>query len=313
MQKFKVYLYISFFLVVNSASLFSETPFDFLRICESARSAALAGCFVAIPDDAAAVFFNPATIPTVSDKYFSTTFLKHVLDINSGLVTYVQPLKEHQTIAGTISYTNYGSFDYTNTNGDAIGTFGANNLSIGATYANELDSNLYYGVSGNFIFINLEKYNSLAFAVDAGLFYQIPGKRVNIGLSILHAGTQIKTLDGVKEDVPLDVRLGINHRLRGLPLLINFSFMHLADKTDHFFDKFLNFSIGGEFYLGKYIQARIGYNNYIRRYTSSEFDAGFSGMSGGIGVKTKAINIDYGAAWVGKSGILHRFSLNFDI
>ncbi|MFA6572231.1 MAG: PorV/PorQ family protein [Bacteroidota bacterium] len=302
------------FFVFLQTELFCDSPFQFLRIAESARSSALAGCFVSMPDDPSGVFFNPATIPTVNEKHFSATFLKHILDINSGLITYIKPLEGHATIAGAISYTNFGSFDYADQLGNRNGnTFGSQNLSVSGTYANQLDSNLYYGVTGKVIFVTFEKYNALAFALDAGLLYQIPEKRVNIGLSILHAGTQITSTDGTSESVPLDIRLGINHRLRGLPLLINFSFHHLADRTDNFFDKFINFSLGGELYLGKYIQARLGYNNYIRKYTAPEFDKKLSGFSGGLGIVLKDFNLDYGAAELGNSAILHRFSVSLDL
>ncbi|MBI5324465.1 MAG: type IX secretion system protein PorQ [Ignavibacteriae bacterium] len=312
MKSYKVII-ITLILSCTSA-VFSNTttPFQFLRFNESARAAALAGCFVSMTDDASAVFFNPATISTVKDKHFSTTFLKHVLDINSGNISYIKKYDEIGTFAGAISFTSYGSFDKADQFANRNGTFGAVNMMISGTYSNELDSNLYYGVSAKLFMVTLEKYSSSAFAIDAGLIYMMPEKRTNIGVSILHAGTQITTIGGDFEGVPLDIRAGVNHRLRGLPLLINFSFHHLADRTDNFFDKFMNFSIGGEIYLGNFIQARAGYNNQTRKETSPSTDRGLSGFSGGVGIKTKDFNIDYGVAQIGKSAMLHRFSLGLD-
>jgi hypothetical protein len=312
-MKFNKLVIIALFLS-GATCLFSSTttPFQFLRFNETARAAALAGCFVAMPGDAGAVFFNPATISTVNEKHFSTTFLKHILDINSGNVTYVKKYDALGTLAGAVSFTSYGSFDYADQYANRNGTFGAVDMMLSGTYSNELDSNLYYGVSAKFFMVTLEKYSTTAFAVDAGLIYMMPEKRTNIGVSILHAGTQITTIGGENEGVPLDIRAGFNHRLRGLPLLINFSFHHLADNTDNFFDKFMNFSIAGEIYLGNYVQARVGYNNQIRKETSPSTDRGLSGFSGGVGVKTKDFNIDYGAAQIGKSALLHRISLSLD-
>lgn len=307
------FILISLFFSASSALYSSTTtPFQFLRFNESARAAALAGCFVAMPEDAGAVFFNPATISTVKEKHFSTTFLKHILDINSGNVAYIKNYEDVGTFAGAISFTSYGSFDYADQFANRNGTFGAVDMMLSGSYSNELDSNLYYGVSAKFFMVTLEKYSTTGFAVDAGLIYMMPEKRTNIGLSILHAGTEITTIGGENEGIPLDIRAGFNHRLRGLPLLINFSFHHLADRTDNFFDKFMNFSIAGEIYLGNYVQARVGYNNQIRKETSPSTDRGLSGFSGGVGVKTKDFNIDYGAAQIGKSALLHRFSLSLD-
>jgi hypothetical protein len=266
-------------------------------------------------NDASAVFYNPASIYTVTNKHFSTTFLKNVLDINSGIVSYIKPLSNRAVLAGEIAYSNYGTFDYTNEFGDKNGnTFGANDLTAGITYANELDSNLYYGATAKFIYVGLEKANSMAFAADVGILYNIPSKRTSVGLSILHAGSQFSTFNGISEKLPLDIRLGVTNRLRGLPLLVNFSFHRLADKTDKFFDKFLNFSIGGELYLGKYIQARIGYDNTIRRLSTITSDKQFTGLSAGIGILAKEyFNFDYGIAQVGSAAFFHRFTLSMDL
>lgn len=299
-------------IISTNIAIADSSPYQFLRYQSSARGAALAGCLVSMPGDASALVFNPAAAYTVEEKMFSATFLKHVLDINSGLVSYIHRLEGGAVMAGAVSYTNYGSFDKADIFGVKSGSFSANDISAGFTYANELDSNLYYGVTGKLIFITLEEESSIAFAVDAGILYQLPDGRSNIGLSILHAGAQVSKIGSESESLPLDIRAGINHRLRGLPLLVNFSLHHLADETDSFFDKFTNFSIAGELYVGKYIQLRLGYDNMIRRYTSIETDRKFSGFSGGVGIKANDFNFDYGIALYGSSATMHRFSVGLD-
>jgi len=289
-----------------------ETTFNFLRYTGSARSSGLAGAFVSISDDPSALFFNPASVATNSDKNFSATFFKHVLDVNSGSVSYHRKWKGIGNFALSAVYTNYGSFDKTDPNGQIIGTFSANDFSFGITYANILDTNLYYGGTLKILSSNIDNYSSLAFAIDAGLLYLIPEKRTSIGFSILHFGTQLSTFDGTRESLPLDIRIGVSHRLRGLPLLLNFSFYNLADQTSKFFDRFLKFSIGGEFYFGEYVNLRLGYDNNIRKYSSSSKDKKFTGFCGGIGLKFKELNFDYGISQVGASALFHRFSIYYD-
>ncbi len=293
------------------------SPFQALRYIGSARATALAGCFVSMPNDPAALFYNPATAYTVSDKNFSTTFFKHVLDINSGQVSYIIKDKQNWAMDGvigaSIAYTSFGSFEYADEYGVREGSFSANDVSMSAVYSNQLDSNLYYGAAVKLLFLNLEEANTLAFAIDAGLLYKIPEKRTNIGVSVLHAGSQIKTLYDKNEPIPLDVRMGFNHKLRGMPLLVNFSFHHLADETDGFFDKFSNFSIGGEFYFGEHVRGRLGYNNQIRRYAASNENKRLSGFSAGTGIELDNFNLDYGIAQVGNAEILHRFSILFNL
>jgi len=296
-----------------SLTLFAkETTFNFLRYSGSARSSGLAGAFVSIPDDPTALFFNPASAATNSSKDFSVTFFKHVLDVNSGSVSYHKKLKDLGNFAVSAVYTNYGSFDRTDPNGQVIGSFSANDFSFGITYANILDTNLYYGGTLKILSSNIDNYSSIAFAVDAGFLYLIPEKRTSIGFSILHFGTQLSTFDGTRESLPLDIRIGISHRLRGLPLLLNFSFYNLADYTTKFFDRFLKFAIGGEFYFGDYVNLRLGYDNNIRKYSSSSKDKKFTGFCGGLGLKFKEFNFDYGISQVGASALFHRFSLYYN-
>lgn len=302
-------------LFVNSINAHSEdTPFNFLRHISSARAAGLSGSFVSVVDDPSAVFYNPASISLSEDNNFSFTFLKHVLDINSGNFIYIHDDDKLGTFAGSVAYTSYGSFDYYDADGNKIGgTFGANDLMFGVSYSNILDSNLYYGVTLKFAYLSLEKASTSAMAFDAGLIYLLPDGRSNLGLSILHAGAQLSTLAGVKENLPIDIRLGANHRLRGLPLLVNLNFHHLADDTDNFFERFKNFSLGGELYIGKYVQLRLGYNNHVRTQVAAEVDKGMTGFSGGLGINIESLKFDYGYSRYGSNANMHRFSLGMNL
>lgn len=295
--------------ILGNIALSQDYSFMLLRNNMSARAAGLSGSFEAMTDDANALFFNPATIATVSKKNFSATFFKHVLDINSGLVTYIRDFEGIGRLAGSVNFTSYGSFDAADKFGNVTGSFSANDIVFGVTYSNELDSNLYWGATAKFIFVTLEKASSVAFAVDAGMIYRIPEKRLNIGISVLHAGMQFSRFGDINESLPLDVRLGLNHALRGLPLLINVSLHHLADNEDNFFDRFLNFSLGGEFNFGKYLEVRLGYDNSIRQNSAPNFDKKLSGFSGGVGLKFEDFNLDYGIAQVSSYAYFHRFSL----
>jgi hypothetical protein len=304
-------------LLVFSASalMADDTPYNFLRFNSTARAAALSNAVVSIEGDASFLLFNPALLQTANDKTFYATFSKHVLDINSGNVIYKinQFDLDGGALAAQINFNSYGSFDYLDNTGNLYGNgFTGADLSFGATYSNELDSNWYYGVTGKFIYLTLEQQSSIAFGVDAGMFYRY-NDRTNFGISILHLGTELSSLNGQTANLPTDVRIGANHRLKGMPLLVNISFHHLADEVDSFFDKFKNFAIGGELYLSKVINLRVGYDNQIRNFASADENKGLSGLSGGIGIKFENLDFDYGYAEYGASVGLHRFSLALEL
>lgn len=298
--------------------------YSFLRNDASARAAALGGAFVSIHDDPAAVFYNPAAIASVEDNQIQFTFFKHILDVNSGTAVYTNSLQAfgvgsnsplaQGSVALSANYINYGQFQRADRNGTLTGgTFGGGDLALAATYANQLDSNWYYGVSVKYINSRLEGVSSGALALDVGMLYRIPKANVNIGVSVLHAGTQVATVNGVQERLPIDVRIGINHRLRGLPLLINASFARLADSTANLTDRFLNFQIGGEFYFGQAVRVRIGYDNQRRRELAADAQPRFTGFNAGFGLVLANIGVDYALSAVGMPGMVHRLSVNMKL
>lgn len=308
----KIILYIFIFYSLNFIT--QANTFNFLRDFSNARSSALASSVICIENDLDMVIFNPATLYTVSNLNLSVTFLKHALDINSGAVQYLLPINwEDGKFSVSALFTNYGSFEYFNKNGESRGTFSANDLALGATYSNILDTNLYYGLGVKFIYSNIEKYHSTAIALDAGLLYKLADERTNIAISLLNFGTQLTTFDGVVESLPNDLRIGFNHKLKGMPLLFNLSFINLAESTNSFFERFKNITVAGEFNIGKYIDLRVGYSNYVRNALNNELDKGLAGFNSGIGVKTDAIYFDYGASIYSSSLYLHRFTLKFNL
>lgn len=297
--------------VVCSTSAVAQqaTLFPFLRGALSARSAGLAGSTVAMKEDVATTPLNPSILTTVPTRTVSATFIKHVLDINAGMAIYADSWDSVGTFAASVTYMNYGSFDRTDNAGARLGTLGASDIVIGVSFAREIDTLISYGVTLKYMHSTLDDMAASAIAVDAGVLVQIPKSRLNVGLSILNVGSQLGTYDGIKDRLPIDVRLGVNHRLRGLPLMVSASLNHLADDVASFGDRFLNFAVGGEFYVGKYVQLRVGYDNATRNLSGVNVSTQLTGISGGIGVNLTTIDVDYALSTLGSSALLHRMSV----
>lgn len=307
----KLFATLTVALLCLHTTVFSQqaSVFPFIRSLVGSRTAALGGSTVAMVGDAHNLVVNPAGLATTDSTAIHGTFIKHVLDINAGLVTYSTDVADGMG-AITIGYTNYGEFTRSAVDGSITGSFGASDLAIGFTYAKELDTLITYGVTGKLLHSSLTDMRSTAVALDAGLLFRFPAKRTNIGISILNLGTQLSTYDGTRDRLPLDMRIGINHRLRGLPLLINASFNHLTDDVNDIGSRFSNFSIGGEFYVGKYVQVRLAYDNAVRNTSAVSVSTQLSGFSAGLGIRTSAIHVDYALNVLGASAVLHRLTLS---
>ena len=311
---FSLQLIIAIFIVNNfNATAKEPTPYAFLSNSLSARSAGLAGAVVSFENDAGGFLINPALLATHQGNNFNATFLKHILDINSGNATYIYQASKLGTFAGSVVYTNYGSFDYYDIHGNPTGgSFTGNHISLAGSYAGEIGERLYGGITAKFIFNQLEKMNGFAFAVDAGLLYKLPDERTNFGFSILNAGTEMKKMYDNSARIPMDVRLGFNHRLQGLPLNFNFGFNNLNDTGD-FFKRFGNINIGGELYIGEYVQLRVGFDNYVRKNLAASQNKGLTGVSAGAGIITDIINVDYAISIYTSNLFLHRFGINLKL
>ncbi len=301
-------------LIAQSLQAAESSPYAFLKNNSTARFAGMSNAVVSLKDDPAILFFNPAAIFATKTRNFNATFLKYVLDINSGNASYIIPTRRDGTFAVAAVFTNYGSFDYTDSQGNPTGgSFSSNLVSLSGSYSNIIDSNLYYGATLKLIYNSLDDMNGIAVAVDAGLLYTLSDKRTNLGISILNAGTELKKMGNDSYSLPLDIRIGGCHRLRGLPLLFNFNFNHLNEMYSGFFSRFANFSVGGEIYFGEHVQARLGYDNYIRKNIASEQNKGITGFSAGLGIATKPVNVDYGLTIYTNDLLLHRFSISLTL
>jgi hypothetical protein len=302
-------VFAAFAFGVVDAMAQQASVFSFMRYGLSARHAALGGATNALTNDPSTVVLNPATLTTVEGTRVSATVLKHVLDINSGLAVYSTELESGATIAATAVFSSYGSFDRADEQGTRFGSFGANDVAFGVSYANEIDTMFSYGATVKFLYSGVADMSSTAVALDAGLLVRFPATRTNIAISASNLGVQLSTFDGTSDRLPVDVRIGLNHRLRGLPLLVNVSLKHLADDVPTIGDRLLNFSVGGELYVGKAIQLRLGYDHASRNTTGVPISTQLTGLSGGIGVNVKTIGIDYALSTFGSAALLHRLSV----
>ncbi len=296
--------------LLAGTALGQTTVYDFLHLDPSGRGGAMAGAFITMQDDPNLIFYNPAALATVSSRSVSFSYMKHVLDINAGFASYAQPLEAGGAFGVGVDYMNYGTFPRTDASANELGSFGASDVAVSAGYANTLDSNLYYGAAVKGIFSSIDSYHSQALAVDAGLLYVIPERKMAFGISIQNAGTQLSTYIGTKEPLPLDIRIGGSVQPKGLPLLLNLNFHKLSDQADNFVGHLRAFQVGGEFIAGKALRLRFGYDNEKHQDQVFNGSNGLGGMSAGIGILVKTWRIDYGISSWNDIGTLHRISVS---
>lgn len=297
-----------------STALFTQQmTYDFLRTDVSARTAALNGSFVSMKDDPNVLFYNPASIGTLTTPKVSVSYVNHLMDVNAGSLSYGQTLEGVGSVGAGILYVNYGSFNRTDEFLNVLGTFNAAELALIAGIAAHYDDDILVGMNVKYIYSSIAEYTSTALAVDLGFLYDIPSQNLSIGGSVLNIGKQLKSYAGVNEMLPLDVKFGITKRPEHLPVFLNIDFHRLNDNVDNFFDRFSNITLGAEFLMSKSLRVRVGYNNKQRKELKTGTSAGLGGFSLGAGLVLKDYQIDYSYNSYGVFGGIQRFSLGINL
>jgi hypothetical protein len=289
---------------------FSQNVYEFLRLDMSARAGALAGSFVSNNDDPNVIFYNPAGLGLLTESPISFSYLKHLLDINLTSLAYSTEIEGIGRVGAAIKYVNYGDFKAADENGEITGSFSAGDVALILGYANTLDKNFYYGINAKVIYSSIDSYSSTGIAADVGLHYTLPDDEFDLGFAILNMGTQISAYGNTKEDLPLDIVLGVSKRLAHLPLRLSLDFHKLNEGRDDFISRFKAFTIGGEFLLSRVLRLRLGYDNEKRKELKIGTTAGTAGFNIGVGILISRYNFDYGFSSMGLIGGLHRISIS---
>ncbi|MBU1298186.1 MAG: type IX secretion system protein PorQ [Bacteroidetes bacterium] len=298
-------------VILISQSVFcgSNSTYKFLRNDVSARAAALGGSFLTTTNDPNTIFYNPSALASINQRQVSIGYFNHLLDINSGHLSYSDRVEGFGFIGAGIIYTHYGDFEMRNELGYKEGNFSAGDFAVSAAYADQLIENVTYGASIKFIYSTIASYNSYGVATDFGVTYTAIPDRFHVAASLLNLGTQLKPYINTKEKLPLDLKIGASLKPEHLPLRINISFNKLLDYQNNFSSRFRSFTFGGEFTLTQNVQFRFGYNNENRKDLKIDKSAGLAGFSIGGGFLYEVYKIDYAFNSMGKIGGLHRITV----
>lgn len=292
-----------------SANIFEKVgTFDgqFLKIGVGARAAGMGGAFVAVADDASALYYNAAGIARIdADK--SELSLNHAnwpAELSFDQVGYVFHVKKipgafgvsaraltMQPMEETTAYQPYGTGR----------TFDAGMMTFGVTYARSFTDKFSAGVTGNFIHEGLADLSQQTVAFDIGTLYDVGTAGMKIGMAIQSIGSQVKFIER-EARIPAIFRVGTSATLMSSPeqkLVGSFEFSHPPDNSER-----MNF--GAEYAFRNYLFLRGGYNFHY----DSEGIAGGAGFHFPVSVAGMA-DLDYAYTDMKDLGSAHRFSLRF--
>ncbi len=294
----------------------AEAGAQSLLIAPGARSDGMGRAFVAVANDANAVWWNPGALAFTTGRDISTMYTKLVPDLADDVffsyTSYAQHVEGLGGIGFSLCYLNYGKSTATDVDGTVTGTFSSYELAPALAYGTELAKDLGFGVALKFVRVDLApadltldraKGAGSTFAADIGGLYKLPQWKSSIGLVVQNLGPKISYIDADQADpIGRNAKLGVavtpfeNEIYRVLVVAdVNKSLLSNGAWIE---------DVGGEFEFNRLLALRAGYV-YDPRGTIRD-------MTFGLGLNYRGIRIDY--ASVPQSEFLarvNRFSASY--
>jgi hypothetical protein len=274
---------------------------QFLELGVSARAIGMGDAFLAISDDASAVYYNPAGLTQIVERQAMFTHVSYVGDINYDFAALAYPTTRFGGVWGVGFYIlNAGAMDathYEHPYGTGQ-TFTAKDYALSLNYGRSLTDRFSVGITFKLIDELLDTERAIGWAADMGTLYNTGFKGFKIAMVVSNFGPDLKFIE---EDCPLPM----NFKFGGVIDIIrneNHSAV-FAIEGSHPNDNMEKFNAGVEYWFRDMFSLRFG--------DHFEYDTG--GISAGLGLKLslsgRKLNFDYGYHDMGLLEGFHRFSV----
>lgn len=277
-------------LTVAAMGSAQAQTFRFLDVPFNARAAALGGAPVAVPDPTVGMMHaNPAYLNASHHRQVAFGVASQVEDTRFSTVQAAWHAQGWGTIGFGIRHVAYGTLRQRDEAGADLGGFQAADLAVTTAFSAQAGPKVRYGVALDLVRSDYTFVESTAWAASAGLLLTLPDAST-LGLSVLHAGSQLRAFDGEEEALPFDVRVGYSRRLQYLPFRFALTAQRLHDPD--LSNPMNHLEAGGEFLFGSAVHVRFGYDHRLREQLRFEDRIDLSGYSMGVGLRIKGVRLD---------------------
>lgn len=300
--------------------------YEFLNITTSPRQAALGGNAQSAWDsDPNMSYWNPALVNEKTHGQVGMNYVNYLTDVAFGTVSAVYQYDDENYFTLHGQYVDYGDFRGFDENDVYTGNFSAKDAAITLGYARNISDFFTVGMSAKYINSTIETYNSSAIAFDFGGVFHDIDYNTNIALAVRNVGFQLETYAGKKEKMPLQINLGVSHRLEHVPIALTMT-LHDLQKFDNsmpfdkngqetkFLRKFIDHvSVGAELFPDQGFNMRIGYNFKRGNELRIEEARAFAGITYGFGIRIHAFRLEFGHGNYYKGASSNHFGLTVNL
>ena len=286
---------------------------QFLKIGVGGRASALADAFVAISNDASALYWNPAGLVQFDDDQVFFSHNNWVVDINHDFFGVVYHLDDVNTIGLSLTSLSMDDMPVT-TEFAPFGTgefFGFSDIALGFSYARKMTEQFSFGGTIKYIEETLDKLKMRGVMIDIGTYYKTGLGSTRFAVTVSNFGAELAP-DG--DIILVGNREKSDWQSFAPPTIfrIGFALEPYEDKQHRFTtsiqlnhpnDNSENVVLGLEYVWNKMLFLRGGYKFNIDEQDFT-FGAGFTAP-----IKIAQFTLDYSFSNFSRLGSAHRFSI----
>jgi len=254
-----------------------NTGLAFLKLGVTSRAISLGEAVVSSTNDASATHYNPAGMFNGSKTSLVFMHNEQVLGVRTEFLA--GSFKFSKVALGfSVNNTSVDDIQIREIPGEQTGQFTAQNLALGLSLGYKVNEMLSLGLTGKFLFEKIYVDNASGIALDLGGLYT--KENLSIGAAISNLGS-MSQLRNESTKLPASIRLGGSYSI----ILVGITSKLLIGVDGY---KVLS---GGKFHANT--GAELQYKDFLALRVGYQSGYENKSITTGIGLKYKAINLDY--------------------
>ncbi len=301
------------------------SAFQFLKIGVGSRGVAMGESFVAVANDASALYWNPAGLVQFSDNQMIASHTEYVVDIKHDFFGGVYHLTENDAVVASFTSLHMKDMEVT-TEIQPYGTgtyFSFGDVAAALSYSKKMTDQFSFGATVRYVEETLDVLKMRSVMVDLGTYYwtglgttRFAVVITNFGGNVAPKGT-VQQLNGQEVSsfqsfsLPTAFKLGV--ALEALQtednrITTSIQLNHPNDNAEHFLLG-VEYAWRNTFFLRGGAKRTIGQPLFGTDATSAETFSLGAGVFVPVGFTS--VNVDYAFASFSQLGSVHRISLSF--
>jgi len=299
------------------------TAFQFLKIGVGARGVALGETFVAIANDASALYWNPAGLAQFPENEMIFAYTEYVVDIKHEFLGAVYHLGPGDALGFSVTSLHTADMEIT-TETQPFGTgrfFSFGDLAFGLSYARKMTDQFSFGITLRYVEETLDLLKMRGIVADLGTYYWTGLGTSRFSVVVTNFGADVAPTGEATEfggghvnsfqsfSPPTQFKIGFAME----PVQMENQRVTTSVELNHPNDNAENVHLGIEYQWEQWLWLRTGLKRTIGERLFGRDNATSSDVTFGVGVAapvaTNRVNVDYAYANFNTLGSVHRISL----